>query len=147
MEAESLFKRALRIWEEGDDSTAIDKATTLNNLGAVYQYQSRYAEAEPDYRQGLALLEKIRGPEHPDVGNALINLAVAYAEEDKFPDAERTFSDVLTILAKQPRPNALTLAMVHTSMSNLYRRKGKQKKARGMAQKVKTIRDLEESPT
>jgi tetratricopeptide (TPR) repeat protein len=89
----------------------------------------------------------VYGPGSPAVVASLNNLGVAYAEEDKFREAERTFSDVLTILAKQPKPNSLTLAMVYTNMSNLYRCEGKQKKAREMAQKAKAIRDLEESPT
>ena len=40
-EAESLFKRALGIWEKSSESTTNDKATALNNLAALYSYQSR----------------------------------------------------------------------------------------------------------
>src|SRR5689334_16201858 len=83
--AEPLFKRALRIWEKADDSTAaaLSKATVLNNLAALYEYQSRYIESEPLYLKCLALREKILGPEHPDVASTLNNLGALYWEMGK----------------------------------------------------------------
>ena len=87
------------------------------------------------------------GPESSPVVASLNNLAVAYAEEDKFPEAERTFSGVLTLLSKQPKPNAPALATVYTNMSKLYRREGKPKKARKMADKAKGLREQEEAPS
>ena len=46
-------------------------ATSLNNLGLVYDAQGRYAEAEPLYKRSLAIWEKALGPEHPDVAMSL----------------------------------------------------------------------------
>lgn len=53
----------------------LDPRITLrrNRLPAVVQ--GNYAEAEPLYRQSLAITEKTLGPEHPGVATPLNNLA------------------------------------------------------------------------
>lgn len=40
---------------------------SLKNLSELNRAQGRYAEAEPLYRQALAIAEKILAPEHPHV--------------------------------------------------------------------------------
>ena len=50
-------------------------ATILNNLAALYLGQGQYDEAEPLFRQALAIVEKAQGPEHPNVAISLENCA------------------------------------------------------------------------
>jgi tetratricopeptide (TPR) repeat protein len=50
-------------------------ATALNARALVYKTQGRYADAEPLYRQALAISEKALGPDNPIVAVALNNLA------------------------------------------------------------------------
>ncbi len=50
-------------------------ATTLNNLGVIYDTQGKHAEAEPLYKRALAIREKALGPEHPDVASVLESYA------------------------------------------------------------------------
>jgi predicted metalloprotease with PDZ domain len=42
-------------------------AISLNNLAGLYHVQGRYAEAEPLFQWAMALIEKVFGPEHPNV--------------------------------------------------------------------------------
>ncbi len=59
-------------------------ATTLSNLGGLYDAQGRYAEAEPLYKRALAIDEKALGPEHPHVATSLNNLALLYKTQSRY---------------------------------------------------------------
>lgn len=59
-----------------------DVATNLNNLGMLYYYQGRYAEAEPLLQQALAIWEKTLGPEHPHTQAARHNLQLLLEKRD-----------------------------------------------------------------
>ena len=50
-------------------------AEDLNELGTVAYLQHNSAAAENYWQQSLPLLEKVLGPDHPDVGATLNNLA------------------------------------------------------------------------
>ena len=63
-------------------------AASLNNLGALYFIQGKYAEAEPLYQRTLAIWEKALGPEHPRVATSVNNLARLYESEGKYAEAE-----------------------------------------------------------
>ncbi|WP_292619852.1 MULTISPECIES: tetratricopeptide repeat protein [unclassified Nitrobacter] len=47
----------------------------MDNLASVYKDEGRYAEAEPLYKQALAIREKALPPDHPDVAQSRKNLA------------------------------------------------------------------------
>jgi DNA-binding XRE family transcriptional regulator/tetratricopeptide (TPR) repeat protein len=65
VEAEPLYQRALRVWEQrlGPDHPRV--ASLLNNLANLYWQQGKYAEAEPLYQRALRIREQQLGPEHP----------------------------------------------------------------------------------
>src|SRR5262249_50092007 len=46
-DAQSLYQRALPIWEKAVGSDYPYVATSLNNLAELYRMQGRYSEAEP----------------------------------------------------------------------------------------------------
>jgi tetratricopeptide (TPR) repeat protein len=58
---------------KADVHKAMEKASDLNNLGALYRAQGEYAEAEPFYKRALAILENTLGSEHPDVVESMEN--------------------------------------------------------------------------
>ena len=41
--------------------------TSLTNLVRVYSALGRHAEAEPHLKRGLAIVERVLGPEHPNL--------------------------------------------------------------------------------
>ena len=75
MEAEPLYKRALKIYEGGQQNDKQQLGLILNNLGELYRKLGRDAEAEAALERSLAILEKALGPNHPDVAQGLNNLA------------------------------------------------------------------------
>jgi tetratricopeptide (TPR) repeat protein len=86
--AQKLFAAAVADAESGGDSDA-RLARSLNNLAAAYAAQGDYAKAEPLYRQALALLEKVRGPDHADVATCLENYAALLRQTNRPAEAEQ----------------------------------------------------------
>ncbi len=94
--AKELFERALELLEQGEhpDPRA---ATTFNNLGAVHERLGEYEQAELRYRNSLAVIEMIQGPNHPDIAMGLNNLASLYFSQQEFGKAEPLWQRVLNI--------------------------------------------------
>jgi len=77
---------------------APEEATTLNNLGAVHEAIGEYEEAELRYRQSLIIIEKIQGPNHPDIVLSLNNLASLHFSKGEFDAGEALWTRALHIL-------------------------------------------------
>jgi tetratricopeptide (TPR) repeat protein len=63
--AEPLYKETLRIDQKVLGSEHHITATSLNNLGELYQDMGEYAKAEPLLQEALRIYRKVLGPEHP----------------------------------------------------------------------------------
>ena len=64
-----------------------DVATSLNNLAALYRSQGRYEEAEPLYRDALAMGQRLLGEAHPDVASSLFNLGALRYNQGRYSEA------------------------------------------------------------
>ena len=54
---------------------------------------SRYDEAEPIYKRSLAILEKVLGPQHPDIRAVLQGLSALYRAQGRNKEAGRLLRD------------------------------------------------------
>jgi tetratricopeptide (TPR) repeat protein len=73
-EAEALYREALAVYREvGDDYEA---AMTINGLAAVLRFAGRPDDAEPLFRDALLMMERERGPAHPETATVRNNLAM-----------------------------------------------------------------------
>ena len=61
---------------------------TLNNSALELAAEGKYIESELLYNRALAILEKGRGPNHPDVATVLNVLAALFAKQGKYTEAE-----------------------------------------------------------
>ena len=95
-------------------------ATSLNNLAALYQAQSKYAKAEPLYLRALAIKEKALGAEHPDLVRSLNNLAALYRAQDKYKEAEPLYQRALAIREKALGKQHPDLAKSIDNLAELY---------------------------
>ena len=87
-EAQRMFAAAVAEAETfGDQDERLGRS--LNNLAAAYTVQGRYNEAEPLYRRSLAILEKSRGPTHPDLVICLENYAALLRETHRPAEAAK----------------------------------------------------------
>jgi tetratricopeptide (TPR) repeat protein len=123
--AESLYLRALRIWEQllGPEDT--DVAYSLNNLAKLYDDQDKFSEAEPLYLQALRIWEQQLGPECSDVAYPLNGLANIYYKQGKYLEAESLYKDALRISEQQLGPEHPDVAYPLNGLADLYREQGK----------------------
>jgi len=70
-------------------------------LASVCQHQGKYSEAEPFYKQALAISEKALGPEHPQVATVCENMAGLYRQIGKEDEAEKFEARARRIRSKQ----------------------------------------------
>jgi tetratricopeptide (TPR) repeat protein len=119
-------------WEQCDRLIAQAQATTdlisvygftsetaarlLSRTGYYYRSQGRYEEAEPLYRDALAMKKRLLGEAHPDVATSLNNLALLYDSQGRYEEAEPLYLDALAMkkrLLGEAHPD------VATSLNNL----------------------------
>ncbi len=100
IEAETLHRRALSIYEFILTPEHPDIATSLNNLGEVLRLQNRTFEAEALYRRGLSILERVLPEVHPRIGNSLTNIANLLTSQNRYSEAVALSRRALQILEK-----------------------------------------------
>jgi tetratricopeptide (TPR) repeat protein len=72
-------------------------AESLNGLAQVYRYQQNHAEAEPNARRSLSILEHALGPSHAGVIPSLVNIAGITAATGRYAEAEQVYWRILSV--------------------------------------------------
>ena len=96
--------------------TLPEAARLLNQAGYYLRQRARNTEAEPLYRQSLALCEQIYGLDHHEVSIRLNNLARLLQDTSRLTEAEPLMRQVVEIMEKALGPDDPQLA---TSLNNL----------------------------
>ena len=115
----------LRIARRRWGRTIRSSATILNNLGALYAAEGRYADAEVLYRRALDIRVKKFGQLHPLVAVSLSNLALLYKDQGKWSDAETMYRNAMTIYLKTLGQENPRVAVVLNNMATMYIEEGK----------------------
>jgi tetratricopeptide (TPR) repeat protein len=93
-----------------------DIALLCDSLATLYGTAGRYAEAEPLYREALAIRREALPQGHPDIAQSLNNLAELYRVTGRYGEAEPLYREALDIYREalgDAHPN------VATSLNNL----------------------------
>jgi tetratricopeptide (TPR) repeat protein len=102
-EAESLYQRALHIFEQAHGLDHPDVVYPLNGLADIYCEQGKYEQAEPLYQQALSIRQKALGPEHPNVALLLENYAALLHQMNRTGEAVQLEERAQIIRAKQTK--------------------------------------------
>ncbi|MCA2693052.1 MULTISPECIES: CHAT domain-containing tetratricopeptide repeat protein, partial [unclassified Microcystis] len=97
-----------------------DTAISLNNLALLYKSQGRYSEAEPLYKQALAIRKQQLGDNHPSTATSLNNLAFLYQSQGRYSEAEPFYKEALAIWKKQLGENHPNTAKSFGNLAGLY---------------------------
>ena len=97
-----------------------DRTTELDRRMEELYIAGRYAEAIPIAQRLLALSEKTRGRNHPDVAQSLSNLAVLYEAQGRYADAKPLHKRSLAILEKARGRDHLDVAKTLNNLAALY---------------------------
>jgi CHAT domain-containing protein/tetratricopeptide (TPR) repeat protein len=116
-------------------------ATALTSLGQLYRAQGRLAEAEPLLKRSLAVCEKARGPEHPDVATALNNLALLYQVQSRYREAEPLYRRSLAIQERALGPDHPGVAVALNNLAVLRHAHGHFPEAESLHRQSLAIRE------
>jgi tetratricopeptide (TPR) repeat protein/CHAT domain-containing protein len=97
-----------------------DDAAALRARVVELYRAGKYAEAIPLAQRRLAILDKVLGPNHPDVAASLNDLAVLYGAQGRYADAEPLYKRSLAIREKVLGPDHPDVATALTNLATLY---------------------------
>ena len=87
-----------------------EAAQLFNRAGYYLEDRARYAEAEPLYRQSLALREQLYGPDSDEVATQLSNLGILLRNTNRMAEAEPLMRRALEIDEKSyGRPSEVAI--------------------------------------
>jgi tetratricopeptide (TPR) repeat protein len=109
-------------------------ATSLYNLGSLYQSMGEYAKAKPLSQEALRILQKVLGSEHPDTASSLNNLAELYDDMGECVKAEPLYQEALPIQLKVLGPEHPDTTTSLNNLAALYWAIGEYAKAEPLFQ-------------
>ena len=130
-EAESLYRRALAIYESYENQPGADERLyrvfgfALNDLASLYSDQGQYERAEVLFQRSLAVREKAFGSEHWDVGRSLHNLAILYRRWGRYSEAEPLARRALSIAEAVKGPESRDVGRIVHELGHIYEAQGK----------------------
>ena len=121
--AETYFNKAIALQKRYDRKD--DLAYSLNSLGYMYSSQGRYAEAEPLFKQALALRQELLGDRHPDIATSLNNLALLYKSQGRYEEADPLFKQALALRQELLGDRHPDVATSLNNLAALYQSQGR----------------------
>jgi CHAT domain-containing protein/tetratricopeptide (TPR) repeat protein len=120
---------------------SIEEARRLETrVGALYR-QASYQEAITLEQRALAIVEKVRGPEHPDTALSLNNLAELYQATGAYAKAQPLLERALAIREKVLGPEHPDTATSLNNLAGLYKATSAYAKAEPLYQRALSIRE------
>ena len=87
-EVETLYKKALSIWQETTGRESPQTLATMHNLANLYYMQAKYDQAIELYKAVLDMRERELGTSHPDLLEILKYLGQSYFQSQLHDEAE-----------------------------------------------------------
>lgn len=98
-------------------------------------------QAEPLYKQVLAIREKVLGSDHPNVASSLNNLALLYDSQGRYSEAEPLVLRSLAIREKVLGPDHPRTAQSLNNLALLYDHQGRYSEAEPLYHRALVIRE------
>ena len=124
--AEQSMKQALGLHEEAARTGASPTAQvahlyTLLQLSGLYQQSDRYQEASVLMERVLSMMEKLVGPDHPNVATQLEVVASTYALLRRYTEAETLRKRAIAINERAYGREHANVALSLQGLGHLYR--------------------------
>jgi tetratricopeptide (TPR) repeat protein len=116
---------AIATWQktialQQDLNPSLDLAHSLNELGILYSQQEKYNQAEPLFKQALALGQELLGEHDPDIAFSLNNLAELYRNQRRYEEAEPLFKQALAIRQKLLGDHHSDVPRILNNLAKMY---------------------------
>ena len=138
-EAERLFRRAARIWEQAEGQHEEDLLICLNNLAGLYVEARQYGKAEALLRGSITERAAALEPNHPQRGYIARNLGKVYCTRRRFADAEPLLLQSLAVLDRNFGPDHPEVAAAVNNLGALYLSTGRRAEAQAHFERALAI--------
>jgi tetratricopeptide (TPR) repeat protein len=135
-EAEKMYERALRGYEEALGPTHTSTLGTVSNLGNLYADQGKLGEAEKMYERALRGREEVLGPSHTSTLDSIHCLGTLYKNQGKLGEAEQMYERALRGYEEALRPTHTSTLGTVNNLGNLYKIQGKLGEAEKMYERA-----------
>lgn len=133
-QAESLGVQAVELARHVSDKRLL--GTALGGVAAAINYQGRWLEAEPVYRESIDVWKQIEGPRTPTGSPAMNNLALLLHEQSRYAEADSIFREALSIQEEKWGPRHPETATTRYNYTQLLSDRGFMTEARAMWKEV-----------
>lgn|SRR5574341_1374118 len=141
LEAESLYKEALAIWESGVGEEHPAAANVLCDLAKLYLDQDRYSESMPLYKRSLTIKEKLYGLYNLELVTTLDMLADIFFIQDNSVEAEPLLKRALDIRLKTIGPDHPDVANNLSKLASIYMNLERYEEAKPLLDRSLNIRE------
>jgi serine/threonine protein kinase len=119
-EATQLLESVLENVKSSKGSEDPETLRGMNNLAALYTYQSKLDKAEPLMKKTLETRRRLLGNEHPDTLSTMNNLAVLYKKQARYDRAESLYKECLEVERRIFGDDHLETAKTMSNLALLY---------------------------
>jgi tetratricopeptide (TPR) repeat protein len=140
-QAESLYRRALRLLEYTDGPAHLAVASCCNGLAILSFLQGRYEQAESLHQRALRLWEQALGPTHITMAGPLYGLARLKVRQGHYVQAEPLYRRALSICEQTLGPEHPDVARPLDGLAILSLHLGKYEQAEQLYQRALQIRE------
>ncbi|MEM9463559.1 MAG: serine/threonine-protein kinase [Myxococcota bacterium] len=130
---------ALALAKRSDDD--LELASSLNNLGTVFDRLGEYEQAKQHYKRSLRIFQKALGPDHPKVAISLGNLGAVFGSLGEHKQAKRHHQRALRIEEKALGPDHPHVADSLNSLGGVFFRLGEHEQAKQHFERALRIRE------
>ncbi len=116
-------------------------ASTLNDLGNLYQAMTKYEESEQCHLQALSIREQLFGKESQQYASSLNNLGILFKNNGYFEKSENYYLQARDIYERVLGPKHTIYATCLNNLGTLYIETGDYEQAEAMLLKSKVIRE------
>ncbi len=121
---------------------SVDAARSMNQAAFYVQNRARYREAEPLYKQALAIREVSLGSNHPYTASSLNNLAGLYVNQGRYLEAKPLYDRALAIRTESLGRNHPETAGTLNNLAYLYVKQGSYSAAEPLYKQALAIREV-----
>ncbi len=109
-----------------------DTLTTMDDLAGIYQFHSKYPQAELLYTKALEVRQRVLGEENPETLLSMHELALLYLYEVKSEQAEQLFAKMLEIRRRALGDQDPETLLSMSELAKLYRNERKYAQAESL---------------
>jgi len=114
------LNKALKIRKIVYGPQSLEVASTLSNIGVLYEFEGDLNNAELNYKESLKIKENILGIETPSIGLSLNNLATLYGAQKRYSESITLYNRALDINLKALGKNSTEVALNLSNLAEVY---------------------------